>query len=108
MTNDKRAAMLIKVRAMLAKAESTDHPGEADVFRAKAQELMDKYMIEMADLQTAESNVIGAHDMSFSWYKGEWSGSLWMMFLDIARHCRVKVVNWKPNYSDWTIPVVGL
>ena len=40
--------MLDRVRALLAKAESTDFPEEADAFTAKAQELMARHRIDHA------------------------------------------------------------
>lgn len=40
--------MLARVRALLAKAESTSFPQEADAFFAKAQELMSRYSLERA------------------------------------------------------------
>jgi hypothetical protein len=39
-------AMLAKIRALLDKAESTEFEGEADTYRAKAEELMRKYRVE--------------------------------------------------------------
>lgn len=42
--------VLARVRALLAKAESTDFPDEADAFFAKAQELMSRYSLERAVL----------------------------------------------------------
>jgi len=42
------AKVLAKVRALLAKAESTEFPDEADAFFAKAQELMSRYSLERA------------------------------------------------------------
>lgn len=42
--------VLERVRALLAKAESTDHESEAMTYTAKAQELMTKYAIEQAML----------------------------------------------------------
>jgi hypothetical protein len=42
------ARMLAKVRALLAKAESTQFEEEADAFTAKAQELMTRYSIDHA------------------------------------------------------------
>jgi hypothetical protein len=40
--------MITKVQALLAKAESTPYPDEADAFFAKAQELMTRYAIDEA------------------------------------------------------------
>jgi hypothetical protein len=45
--------MLDRVRALLAKAESTDFPQEADAFTAKAQELMTRHRIDHALLVAA-------------------------------------------------------
>jgi hypothetical protein len=45
--------MLDRVRALLAKAESTDFPEEADAFTAKAQELMARHRIDHALLVAA-------------------------------------------------------
>jgi uncharacterized protein DUF2786 len=45
--------MLDRVRALLAKAESTDFPEEADAFTAKAQELMTRHRIDHALLVVA-------------------------------------------------------
>jgi uncharacterized protein DUF2786 len=43
--------VLAKVRALLAKAESTSFPEEADAFFAKAQELMTRYSLERAAVE---------------------------------------------------------
>jgi hypothetical protein len=40
--------MLDRVRALLAKAESTDYPEEAETYTAKAQQLMARYSIDQA------------------------------------------------------------
>jgi hypothetical protein len=45
--------ILRRVRGLLAKAESTEHPEEADAFSAKAQELMTRYSIERAMAESA-------------------------------------------------------
>jgi hypothetical protein len=55
-TSSGRAAdqrMLDRVRALLAKAESTEFPEEAEAFTAKAQELMARYSIDHALLAAA-------------------------------------------------------
>ncbi|WP_051342036.1 DUF2786 domain-containing protein [Pseudonocardia spinosispora] len=48
--------MLAKVRALLAKAEATDYPDEADAFFAKAQELMSRYSLERAVIDAMEDS----------------------------------------------------
>lgn len=45
-----RAKMLDRVRALLAKAESTEHPAEAEAFMAKAHELIQLHAIAVAEL----------------------------------------------------------
>lgn len=45
---DDRARTLVKVRALLAKAESTDFPAEAEALTAKAQDLMTRHSIDEA------------------------------------------------------------
>ncbi|WP_254909715.1 DUF2786 domain-containing protein, partial [Micromonospora sp. NBS 11-29] len=45
--------MLDRVRALLAKAESTGYPAEAEAFTAKAQELMSRHSIDAALLDAA-------------------------------------------------------
>jgi hypothetical protein len=47
--------ILDRVRALLAKAESTDYPDEAETYSAKAQELMTRHRIDHA-LLAAKSN----------------------------------------------------
>lgn len=46
--DEQRAKMLTKVRALLAKAESTDFAAEADALTAKAQDLMARHSIDEA------------------------------------------------------------
>ncbi|MET1038084.1 MAG: DUF2786 domain-containing protein [Aeromicrobium sp.] len=45
---EQRAKMLSKVRSLLAKAESTEFPAEAEAFTAKAQDLMTRHAIDEA------------------------------------------------------------
>ncbi|WP_127784366.1 DUF2786 domain-containing protein [Rhodococcus sp. X156] len=52
--------MLARIRALLAKAESTDYPEEAEALSAKAQDLMTRYAIDVAVLRAgAGSGVLG-------------------------------------------------
>lgn len=53
----RRANVIDKVRAMLAKASSTDHEPEREAFEAKAQALITRYQIEARELTDAESEM---------------------------------------------------
>lgn len=53
----RRANVIDKVRAMLAKASSTDHEPEREAFEAKAQALITRYQIEARELSDAECEV---------------------------------------------------
>jgi hypothetical protein len=46
--DDRRDPVLERVRALLAQAESTSYPAEAEAFTAKAHELMTRYAIDAA------------------------------------------------------------
>ena len=46
-----RDRVLHRIRSLLAKAEATDHPAEAESFTAKAQELMSRHAIDEALLR---------------------------------------------------------
>lgn len=48
--------VLHKIRALLAKAESTEFDAEADAFTAKAQELMVRYRVDRALLEAGENH----------------------------------------------------
>lgn len=109
MTNNDK--MLERVRALLAKADSTNFPEEADAFRAKADELMTAYAIEQWMIDEAQAGVNArpkpeSRDIDTSWY---WTNSrkdeLWSLFHGLARHCRCKVIYWR-GYN--TTPVIGL
>lgn len=58
MSTPDKNVMLAKVRALLAKAESTEHEHEADALTAKATELMAKYGIDRA---MAEARAHASH-----------------------------------------------
>lgn len=113
MSNDKQAKMLARVRALLAKAESTSEPGEANVFRAKADELMTLYAIEewqLAASDDSESRQPVRRDIDFSWYKSDnpVNSGLWRLLRTVYRHARCAPMASYISWNAGTIPVVGL
>lgn len=116
--SDKKDKKLEQVRALLAKAASTEFEGEAAVFRAKADELMANYAIEQWQLDAADerdANRKGREperrDVDISWYfEPQYRhvyADMWIMFGSVARHCRCKVVWWGGG-NDRKVPVLGL
>ncbi len=111
-TNDKQAKILARVRALLAKAESTPEPGEARVFRAKADELMTAYAIEAWQLaeKTGEGREPEKRDIDFSWYMTDnpANGGLYHLLRAVYKHSRCAVMASYIGWHSGTIPVVGL
>lgn len=114
MSNDRQAKMLERVRALLAKADSTNFAEEADAFRQKADQLMTDYAIEQWMVEEAQDAISGRpvperRDYNFDWYgRSPFKDQLWALMLATARHCRCVIVGRKVSWSDATIPVLGL
>lgn len=113
-TPDRRAKMLERVRALLAKADGTNFPEEADAFRAKADALMRTYAIEQWQVDQADQGHATrepeVRHMDFSWWRNSThTENLWLLFTGTAAHCRCVVATrgyGTKGYS--TIPVIGL
>lgn len=116
MTEDRKAKMLERVRALLAKAASTNFPEEADAFRAKADELMTAYAIEQWQVDALQDGqgkrpMPERRDVDFSWYSGTpFRDQLWWIYTELATHCRCKVVANKVFRAEdgRRVPVIGL
>jgi hypothetical protein len=111
---DKKAKILEKIKALLAKADSTTFPEEADAFRAKADELMTAYTIEAWQLDTGqetEARKPEVREMDFAWWRdSNRSDELWSLFLRVAGHTRVVVAlrGYGHSGSYRTMPIIGL
>lgn len=102
--SEKRTKMLAKVRALLAKAESTEFEGEAEALTAKAQDLMTRYSIDEALLAAdlgPDVHVRGVRVLIHHPYAVEKAGLLDV----VARANRVRTV-WSSFSSCATL--VGL
>jgi hypothetical protein len=99
MSDNRKADMLRKVRALYAQAEGTAYPEEADTFRAKADQIMTAYAIMEWELDqsTGETHVPINRRYDFGWY---WDRNLhetirdqlWTMFYECARFARCKAI----------------
>ena len=116
--------LLRKIAGLMAKAESTNHEGERDVFMAKADELMMKYSIELWELAKANEGKVGARKPIVRDFDYQWafeSGpfpeiyeALWALFLAVASHATCTIVFHKQHFSgegqkykSYTVPVIG-
>jgi len=116
--------LLRKIAGLMAKAESTEHEGERDVFMQKADELMAKYSIELWELSQREQGkvserqpVIRDYDYSWAFPTGafpEICDALWSLFISSSRHANCTIVYHKQHYShssssyrSGTVPVIG-
>lgn len=108
--------MLERVRALLAKAASTEFEEEAEAFRAKADELMTKHAIAAWQVEQAQGRQDArpepiVRNMSIDWFYSldrDLGGGLWSVFLSVTQHTRCKVA-WKyASASSRTIPVIGM
>jgi hypothetical protein len=120
-TSTKNQKMLEKVRALIAKAESTPYAEEAQAFRAKADQLMLDYAIEQWQVEDAQGGVnarpkpeVRHFDFAW-WYNHPQSGALWSLFYRTADYCRCVVAtrghgkeHGDRPYSYREMPVIGL
>jgi hypothetical protein len=113
-TTDKKAKMLERVRALLAKADGTTFPAEADSFRAKADELMTLFAIEQWQIDAAQDGTTVRampvkREFNIDWwydYASERASDLWSLFSAVADHCRCVVATRGQKYR--ALPVIGL
>lgn len=113
-TDDKRAKMLERVRALLAKAEDKAvTPAEADSFRAKADELMESYAIEQWQVDEAQAGIHRrvqpeARQYDMTWYlDNARRNELWWLMQVVSHHCRIRLVPHRFTTSG-VIPMIGI
>lgn len=93
--------MLQRVRALLAKAESTTFPEEAEALTAKAQELMARHALDRAVLDAAEGN----ESEPAAWRIGvddPYAGAKSMLVDQVARANRCRAV-WSKGLGFSTV-----
>lgn len=64
MTNEQIQKIKTRIQALLAKARSTEHEAEAELFMGKAMELLEQYQLDIGDLTDANDpiqNHMGLH-----------------------------------------------
>jgi hypothetical protein len=118
MTESKRESILRKVRGLMAKAQSTEHEGERQVFMAKADELMEQYAIETWMLETGkdseQARLIVRRQLDIAWWfqmRGvhhDARSEVWWLFDACVRHCRCYTSASAWDVGTKTVAVYGL
>ena len=99
--DERQARMLDKVRALLAKAESTQFEAEAEAFTAKAQELMARHAIDEALLEAGGSETTGVTSMLVR-IENPYASPKASLLATIARHNRCRAV-WSSDFGFSTV-----
>ncbi|WP_155369242.1 DUF2786 domain-containing protein [Catellatospora vulcania] len=86
--------MLDRIRALLAKAESTDFPEEAEAFTAKAQQLMARHSIDHALLDAATGTGDGPDTLRIV-VANPYEGPKAMLLQVVAQANRCRALNFK-------------
>lgn len=109
--------LLVKVRALIAKGNSTEFEAEKQLFLAKADELMEKYAIDVAMLAQADESkakLVIRRDMDISWWKESRSlpwevrSELFWLWGACLAHCRCISSQSVWDYTANTSAVYGL
>ena len=94
-----------KIKALLAKAASTDNQHEAEVFLSKAHELMEKHQLEIGDLETDDP--VG-HEPSATANGGASPDWDFQLMFPVAKFFGCKSCQqWSPTKTDGTYTRAG-
>ena len=93
--------VLAKVRALLAKAESTEFPDEAEALSAKAQELMSRYSLHHAVLEHDRGQAPTASGRRL-WMDAPYPGAKVLLVQAVAAANRCRTV-WRENPGFVTV-----
>jgi hypothetical protein len=118
-TEQKQEGILRKVRALYAKAASTNFPEEKELLQAKADQLMEAYALETWMIDTGQdaekSKLIVRRDFDMTWWDQlgttlDWDAKsqVWWLFDACARHCRCYVSGATISWGQNNVPVYGM
>jgi hypothetical protein len=92
-----------KIKALLAKAASTDNQAEAEAFFAKAHELMEKHQLDVSDLETEDAVGYDRIYPKNGSVAPDWD---FMLIFAVAKYFGCKAIRVKPN-KHYEMEVVG-
>lgn len=98
-----------KIKALLAKAASTDNQSEAELFLAKAHELMEKHQLDAGDLEKDDPITgEGYYQKGSTKAAPDWD---FMLIFNVARYFGCKAIRMEKyvgnGKSQWVMDLVG-
>lgn len=95
--------MIERVEKLLAKAESTSHPAEAEAFTAKAQQIMSEYQIEEAMLTSLGQKAMGAPTSVKVFVDKPYADQKVTLLNSVAvpNRCKMVYKGWQCNHRDY-------
>lgn len=87
--NRDKKELIVRIKALIAKAESTEFPAEADAFMAKAQLLIDRYAIDEANLAGVDPSEVSHESLDIS---GSYSAERCHIYTSVAEVNRCKIL----------------
>lgn len=91
-TTDPEPGVLHKVRSLLAKAESTSFPEEAEALTAKAQQLMDRHAIDRAMLAASDPGTASTPEGRRITVDAPYAREKFQLLSEVARANRCRAV----------------
>ena len=98
--------MIAKVRALIAKAESSPYPAEAAAFMAKAQLLIDQYAIDQARLNGVDPSTVGHEELTMTGTYTTERAAIWGV-VATANRCTVLTHSQRGSRAATAMSLIG-
>ena len=98
--------IIARVRALIAKAESSPYPAEASAFMAKAQLLIDQYAIDQARLNGVDPSTVGHEELDMSGTYTTERATIWGVVAE-ANRCRVLTLSQRGSRAVSAMTLIG-
>jgi len=99
-------SIIDRVRALLAKAESSPYPAEADTFMAKAQAMIQQYALDDAVLHGSDPSTIGHDELTMTGSYSRERSMIWGA-VAMANRCRVLTMSKHGSSAVASLIVIG-
>jgi len=98
--------VITRVQALIAKAESSDYPAEADAFMSKAQQLINDYAIDQARVRGADPSTVGHVTLAMQGSYSKERSLIWHAVAN-ANRCQVLTLSGYGNSKVIDLTLIG-